>query len=269
MQAAKNSSRDHSITRKAFTNKPATRFTVSHTKRNEADTDPCLHFITFGYLNGPTQVEPPAILSLDLSSHEPPPEHLCDRFTGLDKEIAGSFFSIRANEDKYQKTLTEIEQKMRRRPPGGCATILINCMSGWHRSVAMAERLAEAMRQRNGFRAICIHLDLSKNDRIRAKVATTTDATKMSEDVPKRGGRRLRHQTRATSEAQLSEKKTRGAAATADAMSPPINGPLRRKTVLHVAKVPVPEPQPLRREAARRSADPWSKDEHWSRRFSW
>lgn len=144
------------------TDLPITKYIVRHRQGSERHLRHCVHFITFGLLYGPTKIRFPTILTLDLSNHLPPPQHLCERFTGLHREVAKSFFSVEANEAEFHRALGKLERRMKREPLGGCVAVRINCMAGMHRSVAMANRLAEEVSRWDGFKAQCLHLDLGK-----------------------------------------------------------------------------------------------------------
>lgn len=199
---------------------PTKEFSIRHREGKETRFRPCVHFVTYGRNYGPPQIHFPTVLTLDLSKNEPPPERLCERLTRLVYEIADSFFSFESNDLEFYNALNEIQHQMRSRPRGGCVAVLINCMEGIHRSVAMAERLARAVRSRNGPKAECLHLDLGKGMKIRPESAARMGAMGISEDIPPRGRRRSRHKARATSEARGSEDRRRGAVATADAVLP-------------------------------------------------
>ncbi|CAD6592868.1 MAG: hypothetical protein ASARMPREDX12_006537 [Alectoria sarmentosa] len=177
---------------------PTKVFSIRHREGKETRVRPCVHFVAYGRNHGPPQIRFPTVLTLDLSKNEPPPERLCGRLTGLDYEIADSFFSFESNDLEFYNALNEIQHQMKSRPRGGCVAVLINCMEGIHRSVAMAERLARAVRSRDGPKAECLHLDLGKGMKIRPESAARMGAMGMSEDIPARGRRRLRHKAQGT-----------------------------------------------------------------------
>ena len=213
---------------------PVAKYFVRHSVDNGAHIRSCVHFITYGLSYGPTSVIGfPLLFDLNLSKHQPPPEDLCDRYDGLDKVLADSFFSIRANEDEYHTAVAKIKEALdqvwRLKPPGGCVACLIHCNIGRHRSVAMAERLARKVRSWDGHKAECLHLDLRKGRKTRPESAARVNPTEVSEYKPARGRTRSWHPVKATSETQVSEKRRRKAATTADAMLPPRDASLREK----------------------------------------
>lgn len=187
---------------------------MKHLHGHESHLRPCVHFITFGLNHGPVQIRFPTILSLDLSKHLPPPEHLCSRFNGLHPIIVHSFFSIEANEAEFHRALAELRGTVKAMPQGGCVAYAINCTAGRHRSVAMAERLKDEVRHRYGYKAECLHLDLMKGGDVRDENLARVDAWERLEDMPERGRRRSRYEEPARSEARVRENGPRGAATT-------------------------------------------------------
>lgn len=246
-----------------------TQYIVRHPKGNGPCPRHCVHFITFGLSYGSAEVHGcPLILELDLSKHQPPQKHLCEEFTGRNREVAENFFSVPANEEEFHRALGELEQRMKREPQGGCVAVLINCTAGMHRSVAMAERLAEAVWSWGGFGAECLHLDLWKGMTIQEKTVAKVGDTGTSEGRPARGHRRSRHGVQATSETRASEKRPRGPAATADAVLPPREAPVPQKTVSWPTARSAGELHLQKRQTADRSADTWGKDENRGRRLT-
>lgn len=237
---------------------PVTVYTIRHRESNGTRDRPCVHFITYGLHYGPTKIRFHTVLRLNLSDHKPPPQHLCDEFTGLDDEIVDSFFSIPANEEEFQSALSKLKKRVKLKRLQDCVAVEINCNAGRHRSVAMAERLAEAVRRWHGFKAECLHLDLEKGLKMQKEKATTGGATEMPDNVGARGHRRSEHKTEVRPEARVSEKRLRKAAATA---TPAIEVPLRRKTVSWRTSIPVGEPYPQQGKTASRSADQWEEVE--------
>lgn len=94
---------------------------------------------------------------------------------------------------------------------GGCVAFVINCTAGRHRSVAMAERLAEQVRLRDGFRAECLHLDLAKGADLEYLELARVEAAVggMEEDVPRRGRVSERDRRKLREEARVSESEIR------------------------------------------------------------
>ena len=185
---------------------PLARYTWTHLGGYQAHIHTCVHFITYGRAYGPTNVTGvPVIFDLDLSNHWAPPAKLCDEYTGLQKELADSFFSNRANDDEYYRALRNFEERLKQirklKLPGDCVACLVHCNIGRHRSVAMAERLAKEVGYRKGVKAECLHLDIEKGDR--------ADTKKMSKDESARGRSRSRPPMREQSEIRTSEASRR------------------------------------------------------------
>ena len=237
---------------------PVTVYTIRHRESNGTRDRPCVHFITYGLFYGPTKIRFHTVLRLNLSDHKPPPQHLCDEFTGLDHEIVDSFFSIPANEEEFQSALSKLKERVKLKRPQDCVAVEINCNAGRHRSVAMAERLAKAVRRWDGVKAECLHLDLEKGLKIQKEKAARARATEMPDYVGARGHRRSEHKTEARSEARVSEMRPREAAASATSA---IEAPLRRKTASWRTSIPVREPCPQQGKTASGSADHWEEVE--------
>lgn len=180
------------------------KYIIHHRSDNTPPRYQCVHFITYGLHYGPPDILFP-ILSLDLSKHEPPPDPLCARLTGLDDELQHSFLSFPANKAEFHTAWATLWRKMKREPQGSCVVVKINCMAGMHRSVAMAERLAEQVRLRDGFRAECLHLDLAKG----ADVRDGVKVRRVREISPTRRRGSERGEGRAREEARVSESEIR------------------------------------------------------------
>lgn len=192
------------------------RIVLSHREGNRSDGNQCVHLITYGLFHGSTGTRFPTVLKLDLSKHEPPPHDLCEKFTGLHKEIREAFFAIRDNEEEFQSALKWLGQKLRGWPRGGCVAVLINCWMGMHRSVAMAERLAKELNSWAGFRAECAHLDLGNNMERQARSAARVGAVDLPGSISARGRSRSRHKVPANPEGRMNERRPRGTVAEAD-----------------------------------------------------
>ena len=144
----------------------------------------------------------PVLIDLDLSQHQPPPGDLCERYTGQDKELANSFFSEKANEAEYHRTLGQIwerlHQESKHKPPGSCVACMIHCHIGRHRSVAMAERLAMAVASWGGYEVGGLHVDLKKGAKTQAEsggcVRWRYEMANQREDVHARGGEHRQRQ---------------------------------------------------------------------------
>lgn len=178
---------------KSFLNKrlPVSKYIVRHGAGDEKRIRPCVHFITFGeYYGGAEVVDFHIVLRLNLVQHLAPPQHLCKDSTGQDRQLVHSFFAIPANEAAYRDALAtlrlEMEREMEKKLKGRCIAFLINCTLGRHRSVAMAERLAETVGRWGGYRSECLHLDLMKARNEEARTPIRVVFTRPS-DVQARG----------------------------------------------------------------------------------
>ena len=83
---------------------------------------------------------------VDCSDLEPPPAYLCNRFTGLQREISDHFFSIPEHVDILEDVYSDLKEKIRdwsRDTDGHTLLVPVACRAGLHRSVAMAERIAK------------------------------------------------------------------------------------------------------------------------------
>ena len=80
-----------------------------------------------------------------------------------------------------EDTLDKLEVDILNGPfqQGGCAAVVVNCMSGAHRSVAMAEKLADEIEKWDRIVVHRVHLDTDvltrKTREIRLEVATHGD----------------------------------------------------------------------------------------------
>ena len=112
---------------------------------------------------------------------EPPPLELREKYTGIDKELADVYWSNPLHVKLREETLDQLEVSILNGPflQGGCAAVVVNCMSGAHRSVAMAERLADEIEQWDRIVVHREHLDTDVQTRqtreIRLEVATHND----------------------------------------------------------------------------------------------
>ena len=240
---------------------PLAKYTWTHPGSHQAHIHTCVHFITYGRAYGPANATGvPVIFDLDLSNHWAPPSKLCDEYTGLQKELADSFFSNRANDDEYYRALRNFEERLNQirklEQAGRCVACLVHCNIGRHRSVAMAERLAKEVGYRKGFRAECLHLDIDKGDR--------ADAKEMSKEESTRGRSRSRHPIREPSEIRTSEASRRRSTTTAYAVSPPRDAPSHEQKVSWAGTRPV-EPYLRQHETTGRLAAP--REEEYEMRY--
>ena len=103
--------------------------------------------ITFSVKNPPMDIlsEYPSMKLVDCSKLPPPPPELCNRHTGLTREIRRSFFSIPGNYEFYQRVIESFIRRICNWHPanGSVFVVPVACMAGVHRSVATAERIAK------------------------------------------------------------------------------------------------------------------------------
>ena len=124
----------------------------------------CMHFYTYGKrLRPEPRLAHPTIFRVNCIRLKPPPDHICERYTGLDSKVADSFFSNSANERRFQEALDQVQHFLDKHDDHiGCVAIMVSCYLGVHRSVAMAERLATVVEKWTGLSVHCRHLDLGK-----------------------------------------------------------------------------------------------------------
>ncbi len=256
------------VTSLSNTKSTVSKYIVRHREGDEARKRPCVHFITFGSDYGWTKVGKKSgfdvVLKLDLSSHQPPPPELCDRFTGQDPVLANNFFSIQENKEAFNDALAKLKKEIRaeekRQLPGCCIAFRINCTMGRHRSVAMAEKLAMTVASFEGSKAECLHLDLGKGMDPRAENPIRISFTVPEDKLARRWtgpGQRVE----ATSEIRMHEVRTRRTAATAGAVLTPREAPLRNPAVSWGPTRLVRQPDPRLHKDAHRPAGQWRGDE--------
>lgn len=136
--------------------------------------DLCIYILTYGAGNsGPPSLSVPIIQRVDCSHLRAPAARLCDRLTGLDDELADTFFSYPENEVFFWRQLQKLEDTVvsdPRAPRNGmCVAVLVNCAAGMHRSVATAERLAAEVEEWGRFDVDVEHLDLEEGMRRQAR----------------------------------------------------------------------------------------------------
>ena len=99
----------------------------------------------------PINHQPPAhypeIDLVDCSELQPPSRAICNRFTGLEPEVAQAVFSNHTTSRLYATVLRELKQEIHHWDfrEGRCLVVPVACRAGVHRSVAMAERIAKTI----------------------------------------------------------------------------------------------------------------------------
>ncbi|MCJ1229352.1 hypothetical protein MMC12_006018 [Toensbergia leucococca] len=111
-----------------------------------------VHIFTFGMGKGLLEPElSEADYVVDCSELRAPPKYMCQTSTGLNPETAEAFFSHVANQERCLAALRDIKALLKAKTnKREVLTVAVYCRAGMHRSVAMAEALAEHMRERWG-----------------------------------------------------------------------------------------------------------------------
>jgi predicted protein tyrosine phosphatase len=125
----------------------------------------CMHIVTYGqsYNRIPRVKGAETINTINCACLIPPPASVCRKYTGLDAAVADDFFRHKGNQAVFEQKLREIEAFLAANPMReGCVAVMVSCVMGVHRSVAMAERLAFELRRRNGIKVETKHLDRQK-----------------------------------------------------------------------------------------------------------
>ena len=93
---------------------------------------------------------------VDCSNLQPPSPPTCQRFTGLEPEVAGAVFSNKYTNSVYVSVIRTLKHEIRDWDfgEGRYLVVPVACRAGVHRSVAMAERIAKTISkwQRSPFR---------------------------------------------------------------------------------------------------------------------
>ena len=142
-----------------------------------------LSFISYSIQEGLPTVSVPAVKLISCKHLRCPPQRLLEKYTGLDPEISKSFFSDRKNEDAYRDALRRLKgilRDMKDKQPH--LAVLVSCVHGMHRSVAMAERLAQEVRSWPGVKVLpCEHVDLKARMERRERRQKAAERRKMME----------------------------------------------------------------------------------------
>ncbi|MCJ1403365.1 hypothetical protein MMC11_006588 [Xylographa trunciseda] len=103
---------------------------------------------------------------IDCSHLRPPSAQLRKAMNGTDAPFRRAFFSDAEAHDALDLHLADLFaslQHLRRTQGGGLLTIMVYCLLGVHRSVAMAETLGKRARHWPGVNVVVSHLDLHRN----------------------------------------------------------------------------------------------------------
>ena len=140
-----------------------------HKHRQTYRPAPVLHvkFVSYAATLGRPQLHIPSLLTVDCTRLHAPSTSLQKRYTGLDTKLSDAFFDRTLNEKAYHNALDRIYNEAHRwmessdyGKDGEEVAVLVKCMAGMHRSVAMAERLADEV---SGWRNVKVrvqHADL-------------------------------------------------------------------------------------------------------------
>lgn len=107
----------------------------------------------------------PTLMTINCSRLYAPPFGLQTRYTGLDYQISSGFFAHSRTEDAYENALDQLYYSVKCWTPksdlGEEVAVLVKSTMGMHRSVVMAEKLAEEVVRWKGVKVFCEHLDLN------------------------------------------------------------------------------------------------------------
>lgn len=140
---------------------------MSRRRHTYGPSSPSLHirFMSYAHTIGPPNLTLRTLLTIDCTNLPPPSFALQKRYTGLDRPISDVFFRRSRNVSAYECALDRIYDQIRHWTPNRGydeVVVLVKCMQGMHRSVAMAEKLADEVGNWGGVRVRCEHLDLGE-----------------------------------------------------------------------------------------------------------
>ena len=118
-------------------NMPYTR--RSHANGHARPNGLCIHVITYGRSRGHAQIPMPKLVHVDCVQTEPPLLHLREKYTGVDRELADHYWSNPLHESLFQRTLDQLEVRILNGPfqRGGCAAVVVNCVSGTYKDILL------------------------------------------------------------------------------------------------------------------------------------
>lgn len=119
-------------------------------------------FMSYSMHKGEPDLHIPVVQRVKCHELVPPPIHILRRSHGLNPELSRAFFALPANENAYHEALALLQSNLRQVPIHVThVAVLTSCRAGMHRSVAMAERLANEVGGWYGVRVgRCHHIDL-------------------------------------------------------------------------------------------------------------
>ncbi|KAI4186669.1 MAG: hypothetical protein L6R41_003343 [Letrouitia leprolyta] len=125
-----------------------------------------IDFLTCGHQYHPNTGSVPVILNISCAKMLPPPNELCSRYCGLDRELSDWLFSHREYRARCSWALDMIQDgidawRPSRDRPRLC--VIVKCKLGVHRSVAMAEKLARIVSGWRGVRVTIEYVILSRS----------------------------------------------------------------------------------------------------------
>lgn len=129
---------------------------------------PALHirFVSYSANLGRPRSRIPYLLTVDCTDLHSPSVSLQKRFTGMDAQLSDAFFARSLNEEACQIALHRIYNAANHWTAEDYGQVEdevavgVKCTAGMHRSVAMAERLAEEVSAWRGVKVRVQHLDL-------------------------------------------------------------------------------------------------------------
>lgn len=126
-----------------------------------------IKFISYSANVGRPLLRIPSLLTVDCTHLPTPSDSLQKRYTGLDANLSDAFFARTLNKQAYRSALDRIYdaanywiEECDYEHNGEEVAVLVKCTAGMHRSVAMAEGLAEEVSRWRGVKVRTEHADL-------------------------------------------------------------------------------------------------------------
>lgn len=140
-----------------------------YTRYNRLNYHPALKitFMSYSMRKGEPHLHIPVLQRVECHELVPPHSHILRRSHGLNPELSNAFFALPASENAYHEALALLQSHLRQVPIHVAhVAVLTSCRAGMHRSVAMAERLANEVGGWHGVRVgRCKHIDLKDSIR--------------------------------------------------------------------------------------------------------